>query len=292
MSSETPYLLKKVWVSGVGENCQLPTGGFVEFGIDVPVCQAKVPPSYIPAKSIESEKLRKYGMEFRIRPEAAGYMGSKGRVPVLFTWNAAGRRCEAVGWRYRAEIDVNGAVRASVWAWQGRGAIPPCPRKVPRGRLLRSTDLTRRMNDSRMRCLGAADAVGPRLLTDLAEAWRAEAEGLRRRYGLEQLASLCEAHAAELEDALTIRAGDVLTLQEAVAVSGYSSSYLRSMMAAGALTNLGEPGAPRYFRRELPRRRTLRPSHIGVEPDFNPEAAATAAIEGLRQKEGGLPDAR
>lgn len=118
------------------------------------------------------------------------------------------------------------------------------------------------------------------LLMGLAAAWRTEAEGLRRRYGLEQLASVCDTHAAELEEAVARSTGRLLTLKEASAESGYSVAHLRVLLASGALTQAGRRGAPRLLSAELPRKgaRPLPPRDPGEDEPFDPAAAARSAL--------------
>jgi hypothetical protein len=118
------------------------------------------------------------------------------------------------------------------------------------------------------------------VLTGLASAWRTEAEGLRRRYGQEQLATLCETHAAELEEAVARSTGQLLTLREASAESGYSVAHLRVLLASGALTQAGRRGAPRLLSSELPRKgaRPLPPRHQAEDEPFDPAAAARSAL--------------
>ncbi len=130
-----------------------------------------------------------------------------------------------------------------------------------------------------------AAAAAPLLpvLERLAAAWREEAAGLRRRYGLRQLASLCEAHAAELEEALARAEGRLLTLREAAAESGYSVAHLRVLLASGALMQAGRRGAPRVLSSELPRKSrpqvTVGEDQASGEP-FDAKAAARAVLQG------------
>jgi len=122
------------------------------------------------------------------------------------------------------------------------------------------------------------DGIG--ILSSLAGAWRAEAEGLRRRYGMEQLASLCEVHAAELEEALARSTGRLLTLREGSAESGYSVAHLRVLLASGALTQAGRRGAPRLLSSELPRKQVRTGGgtpRVEDEP-FDAAAAARSAV--------------
>ncbi len=122
------------------------------------------------------------------------------------------------------------------------------------------------------------------LLQSLAAAWREEAAGLRRRYGMRQLASLCEAHAAELEEALAKSDGRVLTLREASAESGYSVAHLRVLLASGALMQAGRRGAPRVLSSELPRKSRQQMTAGGSVPQaseqqFDARAVARAVLQ-------------
>jgi hypothetical protein len=116
----------------------------------------------------------------------------------------------------------------------------------------------------------------------LVATWRAEAESLRRRYGLEQLAHLCETHAAELEEALARSAGRLLTLREGSVESGYSVAHLRVLLASGALTQAGRRGAPRLLSSELPRKPERQVEGPAADPgsSFDARAAARAALSG------------
>jgi hypothetical protein len=118
------------------------------------------------------------------------------------------------------------------------------------------------------------DSIVP-LLQALVSAWREEAVGLRRRYGLRQLASLCEAHAAELEEALARAEGRLLTLREASAESGYSVAHLRGLLASGALMQAGRRGAPRVLSSELRRKQPGLEGHRR----FDPIAAAQSVLD-------------
>ena len=92
--------------------------------------------------------------------------------------------------------------------------------------------------------------------SDLAGAWRGEAERLRTRYGRDDLAALAEAHADELEEAIREAEDELLSPAEAARESGYSERRLRELRTEGRLVDYGEPGRPRYRRGELPRRAT------------------------------------
>jgi len=88
---------------------------------------------------------------------------------------------------------------------------------------------------------------------DLIEAWRAQAAQYDRD-GVTVGARLLERVADELE---AIAGGEIVTLAEAAARSGYTPDHLRRLVKAGRLTNVGRRHAPRYRARELPRKGTV-----------------------------------
>ena len=92
-----------------------------------------------------------------------------------------------------------------------------------------------------------------RPLEDLASEWRSEAVLFKRR-GMEGSARQAESYAAELEGRLREWAGEMLTLAEAVEESGFSRSTLERRIDSGELPNVGEVGAPRVRRIDLPRK--------------------------------------
>ena len=98
-------------------------------------------------------------------------------------------------------------------------------------------------------------------LHELAHEWQAEAARLRTRYGLEEMAKLCEAHAGELSEALRDAAEEALTLGQASAESGYSKRRLRELVAEGSVANAGRKGAPRIRRADLPRKSSKTGAH-------------------------------
>ena len=129
-------------------------------------------------------------------------------------------------------------------------------------------------------------------IAELVKAWQEEAEQLRGRYGADELARLCETHAAELEVALRATQEEELTLGEASRESGYSTSHLRAMIKSGLIPNRGRRGAPRLRRGDLPRKpagetepaeprpRICAPAEKRSAPRgaFNAQAAAQRAL--------------
>lgn len=95
---------------------------------------------------------------------------------------------------------------------------------------------------------------GVMTLRELAQTWQAEAARLRTRYGLEEMARLCEVHAAELMETVTEAEEEQLTLEQASRESGYSKRRLRELIADKSIPNAGQKGAPRIQRADLPRK--------------------------------------
>lgn len=89
-------------------------------------------------------------------------------------------------------------------------------------------------------------------LEQLAEEWEEEADRVRDRYGHEELAQICETHAAELRTRIRQQLDEKLTLQQAAEESGYSVSHLQHLVADGELPNAGKKGRPRIRRGDLP----------------------------------------
>lgn len=88
---------------------------------------------------------------------------------------------------------------------------------------------------------------------DLTSRWRAEADVLRRR-GCEDAARLLEGCAAELEASRHAEASELLTLNEAALLSGYSVATLRRLIGEGALRDMAPSGSPMVRRGDLPKK--------------------------------------
>lgn len=93
-------------------------------------------------------------------------------------------------------------------------------------------------------------------IRNLADRWEREADRLRAR-GLEREAQMEESFAEELRDTLTLVETDTVTLQEAAALGGYSYSHLQHLVSEGEIENVGEKGAPRIRRADVP----VKPGH-------------------------------
>ena len=87
----------------------------------------------------------------------------------------------------------------------------------------------------------------------LPSRWRTLAEQMRSLGAVAQATTL-EHCADDLEEAWRIWQTEPLTLDEAAEESGYSYSSLEKRVRSGRIPNIGEPGAPRVRRADLPRK--------------------------------------
>ena len=105
----------------------------------------------------------------------------------------------------------------------------------------------------------------------LSKAWREKATELRC-FRAEDQATTLEYCADDLEEAWRIWQTEPLTLDEAVEESGYSYSSLEKRVRSGTIPNIGEPGAPRVRRQDLPRKTPTRRFELeSGEPDLAEE---------------------
>jgi len=95
-------------------------------------------------------------------------------------------------------------------------------------------------------------------LDELRMKWRTKRNEFARLRASVDGATLCDELLADLDSA--IRAGDdeLLTLEEASQISGYSADHLGRLVREGKISNAGRPGAPRIRRAALPRKCHLR----------------------------------
>ena len=75
-----------------------------------------------------------------------------------------------------------------------------------------------------------------------------------RAYGAPGHAEAIENCAAQIEAHIRERALEALSLEEAVAESGYSYSSIQKKLASGELPNVGNKGSPRVRRSDLPKK--------------------------------------
>ena len=114
----------------------------------------------------------------------------------------------------------------------------------------------------RQRATGATEA----LISLLTTRWRTEAETLHRR-GADEQAHVLESCAVELEEQGRAFSLEALTLEQAVAESGFSYSAVQKMVSNGTIPNVGKKGAPRVRRGDLPKK-LARGEHRQGEPDL------------------------
>jgi hypothetical protein len=118
---------------------------------------------------------------------------------------------------------------------------------------------------------------------DLLAQWGVHAKTLRA-FGATTQAEAVERCALELEDALAAEDGELLTLQRAAQISGYSADHLSRLIRQGALRNLGRPRAPRVRRGDLPRKaanlpvRTSNLHLVGADPRQVARAVVTSRM--------------
>ena len=103
-----------------------------------------------------------------------------------------------------------------------------------------------------------ADTV-PRL-ADLSQGWRRRAESLR--LFAEPVARAFELVADELDAAVAVQGGDLLTLTDAAAVCGFSPDHLGRLVRSGKVPNYGRPHAPRVRLADVPRKATVLPPKL------------------------------
>ena len=106
------------------------------------------------------------------------------------------------------------------------------------------------------------------------DRWREEAALHKRRGTLAPVAAILEACATEQEAFDREHALEALTLEQAAAESGYSYSALEKLVRRRELVNVGQKGAPRVRRGDLPRK----PTH--PDPAVNVDDLATLALRG------------
>jgi hypothetical protein len=124
-----------------------------------------------------------------------------------------------------------------------------------------STELSSTTHEGRRPPTGLGRALRVSTI-DLLAHWGVHAQTLRT-FGATAQAEVLERCVMELERALTTEDGELLTLQRAAQISGYSADHLGRLIRRGALRNLGRPRAPRVRRGELPRKATALPEQTG-----------------------------
>lgn len=99
-------------------------------------------------------------------------------------------------------------------------------------------------------------------LAELAARWRERADEREREGALVPAARLYRRIAEELEAAMASQRLQAVSLEEAANMGGYSYSHLQHLVADGEIPNVGEEGAPRIRRCDVPRK----PGHGANRP--------------------------
>lgn len=111
----------------------------------------------------------------------------------------------------------------------------------------------------------------------LVGRWREEAEQVRIRYADNRLARVFEIVANELESAIEDTQCQVLTLEQAAELSGYSVEHLGHLVRTGQIPNAGRKGAPRIRLEDCPKKRS---SLTNSTPILHLEGAQARQIAG------------
>lgn len=126
----------------------------------------------------------------------------------------------------------------------------------------------------------AGGSAGP--ATDTASScagtWRADAAVLRR-YGAAALADLLERCAADLGSEQRARLDALVTLDEAVQLTGFTRGHLRRLCRSGKLANAGTEAAPAFRLAALPRK-TGTGTHAAAGQAQSPAMLVEAVLAG------------
>ena len=121
------------------------------------------------------------------------------------------------------------------------------------------------------------------MINDLSERWKELAE-IFRSHADEPPAVAYEKCANELEEALREEGDQLLTLQEASRISGYSADHLGRAVREGRVPNAGRHRAPRIRLRDLPRKAVEQLPTDGKPPHYE---GATAIVQSVITNEKG-----
>jgi hypothetical protein len=120
----------------------------------------------------------------------------------------------------------------------------------------------------------------------LAERWKTEAH-LLRTYADDQVAGVCDLHAAQVKQAWEEWQDEALTLDESARESGYTSDHLGRQVRAGSIPNAGRPNSPRIRRGHLPRKPGHIDSHCHTVPvDCREQIARSVADSSKGERDG------
>jgi predicted urease superfamily metal-dependent hydrolase len=97
-------------------------------------------------------------------------------------------------------------------------------------------------------------------LKPIIDRWRNQDAPMLRLRGAVEAAATTEALANELERLAEQHTKEVLTFDQAADESGYSADHIARLVAEGRLQNVGERGAPRVLRGQLPKKPPPKPA--------------------------------
>ncbi len=117
-------------------------------------------------------------------------------------------------------------------------------------------------------------------LAALPAEFRGNAAEVRRLGGAEGAATAWEEAARQTELRLREARLEPLTLDAAVAESGYTRNHLNRLMREGTLPNSGTDSNPRILRTHVPRKPGFAVDQQAVQPASSRVQAARAVIEG------------
>ena len=100
-------------------------------------------------------------------------------------------------------------------------------------------------------------------LDELHVKWKTRRDEFARFRASVDAATLCDELLADLENAVQVRDGEILTLREASTVSGYTVDHLARLIRQGRIPNGGRRGAPRIRVGDIP----VRPGHVACSKD-------------------------
>lgn len=114
----------------------------------------------------------------------------------------------------------------------------------------------------------------------LISRWQRRSARLREwTGGDERAATIWEKATQELEETLRDAENEVLNLQQAAELSGYSAGHLSRLIRRGDIPNAGRKYSPKIRRRDLP----TKPGHLpqSMGPPHVAEAEAEQIVEAI-----------
>ena len=93
---------------------------------------------------------------------------------------------------------------------------------------------------------------------EVVERWTSRRDELKLLHASVDGATLCEVVLNDLDELLTSRGEETMTLAEAANLTGYSKDHLSRLIRTGQIRNAGRKHRPRVVVRDLP----LRPRNI------------------------------